>query len=349
MPVKIIATLGPSTKSKESLLELKNRGVDFARVNMSHSVLEDFQRFVETAKAAGLPFILDTQGSQTRVGRVSDNRIFLKKDSILELRGENFIGGEKALTLLPEGALGQLKNGDILDVDFHTAILKVIDVAQAGSGRVAARVAVEGFVGSNKATVVFPVDGRSLQLPVLTKTDHDAIALGLKNDIRHIAVSYVRRGGDIDYVREITRGKMAIISKVECREALENLEEIIEKSDMILVDRGDLGKEIPFEKVPLARKVILAEARKRGKPVIVATNLLESMVHNPFPTRAEINDVIACVLDGAAGLTLASETAIGSRPHDVVRTLRKLIAAADHHKPPHSIENHRRYLLDKNL
>ncbi|HEY5903896.1 MAG TPA: sulfate adenylyltransferase, partial [Anaerolineales bacterium] len=184
-------------------------------------------------------------------------------------------------------------------------------------------------LGRNKAVVIDPVFRRKFQLPPLSPKDYQSIELGLKAGIGHIAVSFVRSGESIDEARRATQGRMKIISKVECVDALENLDEIIAKSDFLLIDRGDLSKEVPIEKIPFTQKLIIDKARRQGVDVFVATNLLETMVERRNPTRAEVHDVINTVVDGAAGLTLAAETAVGRYPIECVNMLSRLILHAE--------------------
>jgi len=186
-------------------------------------------------------------------------------------------------------------------------------------------VITSGTLGNNKSAVIFSDTKKKFDLPVLTEKDKKSIEIGLKEGISHIAVSFVRNGKDVDDVRKITNNAMHIISKIESKESLDNLDEIIERSDYLLVDRGDLSKEVPIEKIPIIQKIILNKIKERGKEVFIATNLLESMTKNKKPTRAEVNDVINTILDGVSGLILSSETAIGKNPMESINMMNKLI------------------------
>ena len=204
-----------------------------------------------------------------------------------------------------------------------------MDVSSLSDGYIKAKVISGGNLGRNKAVVVDPVFNIRFQLPTLSPKDYKSIELALSKGIEHIAVSFVRSGAAVDEVRKITQNKMKIISKVECVDALENIEEIIQRSDFILIDRGDLSKEIPIEKIPFTQKVIIQKAQRYRTGVFVATNLLETMVNNKKPTRAEVHDVISTIMDGASGLTLAAETAIGKYPIDCINMLNKLVRHAE--------------------
>lgn len=326
---QIIVTLGPSTKTEQDLRKIKGKDVDFVRVNMSHSSLEDLEYFVSLSKKVGIPFIIDTEGSQIRSGRMEKNLVHFIENDIVRISANNIPGNRRELSLTPEYVIEQLEAGDLIYIDFDTLILRVLDVSTLSKGYINAKVISGGFIGSNKGVVVDPVFGRRFQLPPLSPKDYQAIELGLMEGIEHIAVSFVRNGATIDEVRRATQNKMKIISKVECVDALENLDEIVQKSDFILIDRGDLSKEIPLEKIPFTQKVIMYKARQYNTGVYVATNLLETMVEKKKPTRAEVQDVVNTIVDGALGLTLAAETAIGKYPMECINMLNKLIQHAE--------------------
>jgi pyruvate kinase len=321
---KIIVTLGPSTNTEQDLRMIKAKGVDFVRVNMSHSSLEDLEYFIDLSQKIGIPFILDTEGSQIRTGDLEEGVIHFNENDELELCAQEIVGNTQIISLKPGHILEQLEAGDLIHVDFDSLILRVMDVSAAFKGYVRAKVLWSGSVGRNKAVVVDPVFEKKFQLPTLSPKDYQAIELGLRKGTEYIAVSFVRSGAAIDEVRCATQNKMKIISKVECVDALECIDEIIQKSDFILIDRGDLSKEIPIEKIPFAQKVIIQKARRDQTGVFVATNLLETMVEKKGPTRAEVHDVISTIMDGALGLTLAAETAIGKYPFDCINVLNKL-------------------------
>lgn len=327
--IKTIITVGPATKNRKDLLRLKAKGVDFIRVNMSHSSLEDFIYFVNLAKEVGLPFIIDTEGSQIRTGFINNGKAEFKEGSFIKLYKDNgAVGNNEILFIKPKEVISQLQEGDLVYVDFDSLVLRVTDVSSLSSGYITTQVITGGFLGSNKAVVIDPVIYKEFNLPVLSTKDKQAIALGLREGLKHIAVSFVRRPEDVIKVREETKNSMKIISKIECLDALRNLDEIIKVSDYILVDRGDLSKEISLEKIPYAQKLIIERANYFNKDVFIATNLLETMVKERKPTRAEVNDVVNSIIDGAAGLTLAAETAIGKYPFECVDMLKKLIRHA---------------------
>lgn len=327
--VKIIATLGPATSTKADLRKIADKGVDFVRINMSHSSLADLERFIQMSKEVGIPFIIDTEGSQIRTGDLDQEIIHFDENDEIVIRAEQIVGNEKELCLRPGNVIEQLEAGDLIHIDFDTLILRVTDVSTAAQGWITAKAITGGFIGKNKAVVIDPVLEKRFDLPALSEKDFQSIELGLREQIAYIAVSFVRSGASVDEVRRATQDKMTIISKIECVDALVNIDEIIQKSDFILIDRGDLSKEIPLEKIPFTQKIIIDKARKYDTGVFVATNLLETMIEKRKPTRAEVHDVISTIVDGAIGLTLAAETAIGKHPMECINMLNKLIRHAE--------------------
>ncbi len=322
---KLIVTLGPSTNTKEHLEKMKKRDVDFVRINMSHSTLDDLRFFISLAKEVGIPFVLDTEGSQIRTGELVDNSVDITEGSVVKIHIDAIEGDQHNITLRPAPAVAQLVPGDIIHIDFNSLILRVSDVSMLSEeGYVTATAIASGTLGRNKAVVVDSALESSFRLPVLSEKDYQAIEIGLQEGVEHIAASFMRTPESVEEVRKTSQGKMKIISKIECRDALENLEDIIKVSDFILIDRGDMSKEIAIEKIPLAQKTIMSIARKHNIGAFVATNLLESMIEKKIPTRAEAHDVIATILDGAYGLALSAETAIGKHPIACVNMMNRL-------------------------
>ena len=326
---KIIITLGPATRTEQDLRKIKDKGIDFVRVNMSHSSLEDLKYFIKLSKRVGLPFIIDTEGSQIRTGDLEKNVCYFKENKVVKIYGKDIPGNGKNLCLTPGHVIEQLEVGDLIHIDFDTMVLRVTDISTVSRGYITGKTITSGLIGSKKAVVIDPVFEKKFKIPPLSPKDFLSIEMGLKEGIDHIAVSFVRSGASIDEVRSVTQNKMKIISKVECVEALENINEIIQKSDAILIDRGDLGKEIPIEKIPLTQKIIIDKASRYNTGVFVATNLLETMVEKRNPTRAEVQDVVNTIVDGAAGLALAAETAIGKHPMQCINVLNRLIHHAE--------------------
>ena len=322
---RLIVTLGPSTNTIEKLSIIKSRGVDFVRINMSHSSLKDLEFFIDISKKVNIPFIIDTEGSQIRTGNLDTESNQFFEDQTIELHKNELIGNKQKISIRPPEIIDQLAVGDILYVDFDTLVLLITETKTLSHGFLKAKIISSGSLGSNKGIVLDPQIDRKINLPTLSKKDVSAIELGLKNNISHVAASFMRNKESVQYVRDISQGRMQIISKIECKDALQNLNDIIKESDFLLIDRGDLSKEIPIEKIPFTQKIIIDRAKSYNKRVFVATNLLESMILNRKPTRAEVHDIINTIVDGAYGLTLAAETAIGKYPIGCINMLYKII------------------------
>ena len=356
---QIIVTLGPATSTEQDLRKIKTKEVDFVRVNLSHSSLADLGYFIKLAKKVGIPFILDTEGSQVRTGYLQGGALRYNESDEIKIYAREIQGNGKQICLRPGYIIDQLEVGDLIHIDFDTLILRVTDVSTAPQGYITVKTITGGAIGSNKAVVIDPVFNKRFELPPLSPKDYQAIELGLREGVEHIAVSFARSRATIDEVRRATEGRMKIISKIECIDALDHLDEIIEHSDFLLIDRGDLSKEIPIEKIPFTQKTVIAKARRKGVGVYVATNLLETMIEKRKPTRAEVQDIINTLVDGATGLTLAAETAIGKNPMECINMLNKLIGHAEqvmaaHH--PESLQSDivrhlesSRYLADNDL
>jgi pyruvate kinase len=327
--VKIITTLGPATSTESDLRKIADKGVDFVRINMSHSSLADLEYFIGLSKKVGIPFIIDTEGSQVRTGDLEQDTIHFDENDEIILRSQPIVGNKRALCLRPPSVLGQLEEGDLIHIDFDTLILRVTDVSTAAEGAITTKAITGGYIGKNKAVVIDPVLERRFDLPALSEKDFESIALGLREGIGYLAVSFVRSGTAVDEARCAAQNKMKIISKIECVDALEAVDEIIQKSDYILIDRGDLSKEIPIEKIPFTQKILIDKARRYNTGAFVDTNLLETMVEKSKPTRAEVHDVISTIVDGAVGLTLSAETAVGKHPMQCINMLNKLIEHAE--------------------
>ena len=323
---KIIVTLGPATNTEQMVATLKSKGVDFVRVNMSHSSLADQRHFMRMAKKIGIPFVLDTEGSQIRTGVLKHAPHYFAEGALITLTNKEVVGDSTLLTIRPREILAQLEIGDILYCDFDSLILRIHDVTQARQGKVLAQVIAGGLLGNNKGVAVHSaLPNKHYDLPSLSPKDRQAIKIALAEGVGYIAASFMRSGEAVREVRKLTKGKMKIISKIECVDGLNNLADIIATSDYLLIDRGDLSKEISIERIPFMQKLIIGEASKKGKGVFVATNLLETMVEKSKPTRAEVHDIVDTLLEGACGVTLAAETAIGKNPIACINMLNRII------------------------
>ncbi len=344
--IEVIVTIGPSTNTEEALIKIKDKGVSFVRVNMSHSNIEDLKKFIKLAKKVGIPFIIDTEGSQVRTGDLTTSAVTLKNSQELKIYQDPVEGDETKISLKPKCVISQLEEGDLLYLDFDTVVLKIIDATQIKEGYITAQVLSGGILGKNKGVVIDSVSDKKINLPTLSDKDYESIQIGLEEGIDHIAASFIRSGEAVEKVREATKNRMKIISKIECIDALENLDEIISKTDYLLIDRGDLSKEIVMERIPFTQKIIINKANKLNVKVFVATNLLETMVEKRKPTRAEVHDIISTLMDGASGLTLSAETAIGKHPFECINMLNKLIKHFQQTTSVNEHENKKNNLVD---
>lgn len=318
MSKRILCTLGPSSKDPRVIRRLADLGVDLFRINLSHTSPEDVEGWIDLVRDnCNVPVCLDSQGAQVRTGTVPNGHLAIDADSIVRLVGARDENTGISLPIYPAEALATLRVGDVLSVDFGTVLLQIIETLDG----VLARVLSGGVVGSNKGIAV----DREIALPALTEVDKQCFAIGMRRGIAHVALSFANRASDVDLLRMLVGPDVEIIAKIESRQALENLEAILERADAILIDRGDLSREVLLEALPFVQKEVLRIAAQRGVPAYVATNLLETMISSPRPTRAELNDVISTLLDGAAGLVLAAETAIGKYPVECVGMTRALI------------------------
>ena len=304
----------------EVIQGLDERGVDLFRINLSHTPVDKIEEVVALVRRhSSTPICLDTQGAQVRCGQMADG-VELARGSHLRLVPAGPMGTASALTLWPGSVFETLRVGSEVSIDFDGARLRVTSVDAHGA---LAEVIEGGRVRSNRAVNVAPPP----VLPPLTSDDEAAIAVGTRLGIHHYAISFASCAADVALGRHLTPPGSYIISKIESRAGVRNMEEIIGASDAVLVDRGDLSREVPLEYVPFYQKVIVRQANRANRPVFVATNLLESMVTNRRPTLAEANDIANTLIDGVHGLVLAAETAIGIDPLCAVDIVRNSIRA----------------------
>lgn len=309
----IIATIGPSSLNENTIKEMEKWGADIFRINLSHTAIEDLRNVIDSLKSwTNNPICLDTEGAQIRTGKYSKGEINLRTNTIVEIVKYKEIESVERLSIYPIIPEEILKIGDILRIDFHSVIVQIIKI---DNNIILGRVLEGGIVGSNKGIAI----DRMPYLPAFTEKDYAAIEIGKELGISHYALSFAYRKEDIIWIREQFDYPIFVISKIESYNALSNLKDIIRTTDAILIDRGDLSKEVPLQKVGVTQKYIINFANKFETPVYVATNLLDSMIEGLQPNRAEINDITSTLFSGASGLVLAAETAIGKHPVEVVR------------------------------
>ena len=327
--VKIVCTIGPSCAESEVFNELVNAGLNVARFNFSHGDYETHKKMLNMVRTAeahrGIPIatLLDTKGPEIRTGILKERKpVKLVADQLFDLVTFECDGDSEKVHITYDKITEEVNEGQNLFID-DGAIHLVVEKIQ--SDRISCRVIVGGVLGERKG-VNFP--DAHLSVPTLTEKDVEDIRWGVEQQMDYIAVSFVRNRNDILEVRRVLEtfsGDMKVIAKIETRQALENLDAIVQVVDGIMVARGDLGVEIPTEDVPLAQKRIIETCRLQGKPVIVATQMLDSMINQPRPTRAEASDVANAVLDGTDAVMLSGETASGKYPVEAVKTMVKII------------------------
>lgn len=317
--IELLCTLGPASLNDRVIHWLERIGTSLLRVNLSHTKLDDLEQVIAFIRArTDVPICLDTEGAQVRTGALVDGSISARENCFLTARSRLVAGDRSSIVLYPPHVLGELSIGDFISIDFNAVLAQVVEKTP---DLATLRVLNGGEIGQNKAVTVH----RPLQLAPLTEKDMAAIEIGRRMGIRHFALSFAHRAADVDVVRARAGKKAFVISKIECLSGLGNLEAIARKSDAILIDRGDLSREVPIEQIPALQKMIIRRAGECGARTYVATNLLESMTTAPTPTRAEVNDIYNTLTDGADGLVLAAETAVGQHPVGCARMLAKVV------------------------
>jgi pyruvate kinase len=320
MKIKILCTLGPVSLDGDVIHALDSAGVDVFRINLSHTPLESVEDTIALIRRySSVPICLDTQGRQVRCGTMTGD-VVLDEAAEVALTAESVIGTKREITLWPASVFDALERGARVSVDFEGAVLAVTSV---GDRSATAVVSSPGRVRSNKAVTIDP----SPDLPALSDTDLSAVEMGRRNGIGHYALSFATSGDEVSELRRLAPVGAEIMAKIESRAGVRNMDSIIDASDVVLIDRGDLSREIAFEYVPYYQKAIIRRANRWHRSVYVATNLLESMVTSRVPTIAEANDLATTLLDGVHGLVLAAETAIGVDPVGSVRMVLRAVRA----------------------
>jgi pyruvate kinase len=319
MNTKLLATLGPSSLNKYTVEELTKKGVDLFRINLSHTKLDMVQEIIEKIQLwTNVPISLDSEGAQIRNQDMILESVHFQKDDIIKIHHTAVIGDSKNISFTPNYVSKQLKAGDEIRVDFNSVCLRVETVQDK---YLIAKVKEGGVVGSNKAADT----DAEIHLSALTTKDKKAFEIGLKMGVNNFSLSFTNSADDVHQVREIIGKNANLISKIESIKGVLNLNEILPVVDQILIDRGDLSREVSIEKIPFIQRGIITYAKSKGTPVYVATNLLESMIKSNLPTRAEANDVASTLLMGASGLVLAAETAIGDHPIESVEMINLIV------------------------
>ncbi len=330
---KIIATIGPASSNKETLRKMIVEGLDVCRLNFSHGTHEDHEKVINIIEelneelSANIAILVDLQGPKLRIGEIENNQLTLKEGDIIRFVSEKCIGTAERITMSYERFPMDVNPGEIVLVDDGKIKLEVTETNRKDS--VSLKV-INGGILSSKKGVNLP--NTKISLPSLTEKDIVDVNFALQFNIHLIALSFVRNVRDIVALKDIIKssGKdIKVIAKIEKPEAIESFDDILEYTDGVMVARGDLGVETPFDKVPVLQKELVDKCITKAKPVIIATQMMESMITNFMPTRAEATDVSNAVLDGADAVMLSGETSIGNYPVEVIVNMRKVITATE--------------------
>ncbi|WP_407342582.1 pyruvate kinase [Pengzhenrongella phosphoraccumulans] len=325
---KIVCTIGPATESAEQIQALVDAGMDVARLNRSHGATEVHERVYKNVRAAAkasgrsVAVLVDLQGPKIRLGRFVETKHELAIGDVFTITTDDVPGTKDLVSTTHMGLPNDARVGDPILIDDGRVLVRVTAV---DGPRVVTRVEVAGPVSNNKG---LNLPGVAVSVPAMSEKDEADLRWGLRIGADLIALSFVRSAADYDDVRRIMEEEgriVPVIAKIEKPQAVENLAEIVDAFDGIMVARGDLGVEMPLEQVPLVQKRAIELARRSAKPVIVATQVLESMISAPRPTRAEASDCANAVLDGADAVMLSGETAMGDFPIEAVRTMARII------------------------
>ncbi|AIQ63373.1 Pyruvate kinase [compost metagenome] len=330
---KIVCTIGPASESLENIKKLILAGMNVARLNFSHGDFEEHGARIKTIRQASkelnktVAILLDTKGPEIRTGKLEVEPIELVQDEYLTLTTEEILGDKNRISVTYSDLPSDVSVGSTILIDDGLIGLTVVDIQGT---EIKTRIVNGGTIKSKKGV---NVPGVAISLPGITEKDTNDIIFGIEQDIDFIAASFVRKASDVLEIRDLLEsrgaGHIQIISKIENQQGVDNLDEILAVSDGLMVARGDLGVEIPAEDVPLAQKLMIKKCNIAGKPVITATQMLDSMQRNPRPTRAEASDVANAIFDGTDAIMLSGETAAGKYPVESVLTMSRIAEKAE--------------------
>jgi len=336
---KIVATIGPATSSYEMLKAIVKEGVDVCRLNFSHGSYDDHKKVIDNIRKLNeetnsyVSILLDLQGPKLRVGEMEGAKVELKTGSIITVTTTEIIStGQKIFVKFPH-LPKDIKKGERILLDDGKLQLKALE--SNGVDEITCEVVFGGTLSSKKG---FNLPDTILSIPALTEKDKADLEFGIEQKVDWIGLSFVRKAQDIIELKEIIEThewKPRVVAKIEKPEAMQNIDEIIDATDAVMVARGDLGVEMPMEQVPVIQKKIVKKCIEAGKPVIIATQMMESMIVSASPTRAEVNDIANAVMDGADAVMLSAETSVGAYPVLAVRAMQLTIAEAEKTNAPY--------------
>ena len=332
---KIVCTIGPACESEEMLEKMIKAGMNVARINFSHGTHEEHKIKIDRIKrirkelGISVAILLDTKGPEIRTGKLESAPATLVAGEEFVLTAEEVLGNSKKVSITYKSLSKNLTKGDTLMIDDGLIELSVKQITDTD---IICKVRTGGDLGNNKSV---NVPGVSIDMPYMSERDKADLLFGIENDVDYIALSFVRTAQDVKEVKAFLQSNdsynIDLISKIENREGVQNISEIIDVSGGIMVARGDMGVEIPFEELPRIQKDIIKSCYSAGKKVITATQMLESMIHNARPTRAEITDVANAIYDGTSAIMLSGETAIGAYPLKSLETMHKIAEETESH------------------
>ncbi|PID03966.1 MULTISPECIES: pyruvate kinase [unclassified Sporosarcina] len=352
---KIVCTIGPASESYEGLLKLIDAGMNVARLNFSHGTQEEHRVRIERIRKAAaekekmVGILLDTKGPEIRTHKMKDGQIELVRGQAVDISMQEVLGTAETFSVTYEKLIHDVERGSFVLLDDGLIELEVTG-KDTEKGLIHTKVINAGPLKDNKGVNVPNV---SVQLPGITDKDKEDILFGIEQGVDFIAASFVRRASDVIQIRELLEnnngGHIHIVPKIENQEGVDNLDAILQLSDGLMVARGDLGVEIPAEEVPLVQKMMIRKCNQYGKPVITATQMLDSMQRNPRPTRAEASDVANAILDGSDAVMLSGETAAGLYPVESVKVMCKIALSTEESMDFHSVVSTRTREKEGNL
>ena len=331
---KIVATMGPASSSPEVLEQMIKAGVDICRINFSHGSYDDVKTSINNVRAINkklntyVGILADLQGPKLRIGEVENNAVELIVGNEIAITTEKCVGNDKRVYITYPQFPKDVAVGDNVLIDDGKILLKVISTNS--KDLVKAKIIYGGTLSSKKGV---NLPNTKISLPCLTKKDLEDLDFALENNVEWIGLSFVRSVTDIVDLKEIIKSKnkkARVIAKIEKPEAIKEIDNIIDMTDGLMVARGDLGVELPMEQVPIIQKMLVNKCIHASKPVIVATQMMESMITNFAPTRAEVNDVANAVMDGADAVMLSGETSVGKYPVKVIEAMERIISSVEH-------------------
>lgn len=352
---KIVATMGPASEDKDTLRKMMREGVNVCRLNFSHGSHDDHQKIISTIRELNeeegfnVAILADLQGPKIRTGVMNNNGVDLKNGSSVKIVTKEIEGTADTFSINYSGLPSDVNVGERILLDDGKLALEVESTNK--KDEIVAKV-VHGGILSSKKGVNFP--NTNISMPCLTEKDRIDLAFALEQNVDWIGLSFVRSARDIIELKHLISADMKkalVIAKIEKPEAIDDIDGILRESDGLMVARGDLGVEIPYQNVPLIQKMLIKKSMSHAKPVIVATQMMESMITNITPTRAEVNDVANAVLDGADAVMLSGETSVGNNPIEVIRTMANIVKEVEsfdeiYNKEEIPEKNHNRFITD---